>query len=162
MAKFLFELDSRATKFKDRFSVVIQFLLSCTLSRVHRVFIGGDSSPSVSFSVESSVMVAGCHDRGGGRSPGRSRNSGGGRGRGDKGPRHYIYCGETIIDQISVETSSVYLSGLMLLILYVLQLLHPLLLLLLCRTPNQIMSIFLSYKLLINRSQLILLCMGLL
>ena len=28
MAKFLFELDSRATKFKDRFSAVIQFLLS--------------------------------------------------------------------------------------------------------------------------------------
>ena len=62
--------------------MLIQFLLSATLSRVHCIFIGADYSPSVSSGVESSLMVAG------GR--GRGHDSRRGRGRRDNGPCHCI------------------------------------------------------------------------
>ena len=49
---------------------MIEFFLSATLSRIHHVSMGGDSSPSVSSNVESSTMVDGYCGRGGGRGRG--------------------------------------------------------------------------------------------
>ena len=46
--------------------MVIQFLLSTTLSRVRRVSMAGDSGFGVSSGVENSAMVAGGRGRGGG------------------------------------------------------------------------------------------------
>ena len=55
--------------------------------------MGGDCSPGVSSGVESSIMIAGGRDTGGGRGRSRGRDSGGGRGHEDKGPRHCIHYG---------------------------------------------------------------------
>jgi len=64
--------------------VVILFLLSITLSRVCRVSVGSDSSPSVSSGVKSSAMVVGGRGRGREHGRGCNRDSGGGHERGDK------------------------------------------------------------------------------
>ena len=98
--------------------MMIQFLLSTTLSRVCRVSTGGDSS---SGSSGNSSMIVG----------GRGRDSGGGRGREDKSSHHFLTMVETIIQLISVGTNLVNLSRLRLLTLrlYLLQPLPPPLLL---------------------------------
>ena len=111
--------------------MVIQFLLSTTLSRVLRVSIKGDYSPNISSGVENYTIVTEGHSRSGGCGHDSEENV-------DGVIRACVIVFtivQTIIHQISVETSSVNLSGLKLLILHLLQLLPPLLLiLLLCRS----------------------------
>jgi len=68
--------------------VIIQFLLSITLSRVHHVSIGGDSSSGV----DHSAMISGGRGRGRGRGCDHGQDSGGGYGRGDKDLRHCAHC----------------------------------------------------------------------
>ena len=61
------------------------------MSRVRRVFMGGDSSSTAASGVENSAMVA----RGSGKGGGRGGDSGGGRGHGDKNQLHCTHCGWT-------------------------------------------------------------------
>ena len=151
MAKFLSRLDTiLSNQVRGQILGADIVPLSITLSRVHRVSMGGDSSFSVSSRFENSAILAGCYGRSGGYGLDYGRDSGE---EVDTEIRvHVIMLTllEAIIHLISTETSLVNLSEFRLipLLLHLLQLLPPPLLLLLCRFFSQTISVSFSYRLL--------------